>query len=266
VAVLVAGVATVTASHLESGAVVAWNAYIAEIQSRMSRDLSSRAPFLEVDRPADQNDRRDVLNGSFVVRPVEDDEGAMRAIEDAGALAHHWRGSVFVPQASLKAVLDVLSQAPAAGPDLDVLRAAVIGRKSDGLTIYLRLQKRGFVKAVFDTEHDVTIVQWDAERATSRSIATRIVEVIDSGTSTEHPAQVGEDHGFLYRLNVYWRYESVPGGVLAECESVSLSRGIPFGLGYVARPLIERAARESMVRTLDTFRSTVAASTRARQP
>jgi len=35
---------------------------------------------------------------------------------------------------------------------------------------------------------------------------------------------VGDDRGFLWRLNAYWRYEQVAGGVIAECESITLSR------------------------------------------
>ncbi len=34
----------------------------------------------------------------------------------------------------------------------------------------------------------------------------------------------GKDRGFLWRLNSYWRYQQVDGGVLVECESLTLSR------------------------------------------
>jgi hypothetical protein len=69
---------------------------------------------------------------------------------------------------------------------------------------------------------------------------------------------VGDDRGFLWRLNAYWRYEAVPGGVIAECESVSLSRDVPFGLGLVAGPIIRSTARESMERTLESLRDMTA--------
>ena len=54
-------------------------------------------------------------------------------------------------------------------------------------------------------------------------------------------------------MNSYWRYEAVPGGVIVELESLTLSRGLPWGMGTVIRPLIERVARESIERTLVTL-------------
>jgi hypothetical protein len=59
-------------------------------------------------------------------------------------------------------------------------------------------------------------------------------------------------------MNAYWRYEQVNGGVIVDLESITLSRGIPLGLGAVARPLINRVARESMSRTLNNIRRTYA--------
>jgi hypothetical protein len=78
--------------------------------------------------------------------------------------------------------------------------------------------------------------------ATSRSVATRIVET------------GGEDHGFLWRLNSYWRYRQVGDSVQVDVLSVSLSRGMPALLKPVASPLVSRVARESMMRTLDAVK------------
>jgi hypothetical protein len=74
----------------------------------------------------------------------------------------------------------------------------------------------------------------------------RIREVRDAGTPQERLLGDEEDRDFLWRLNAYWRYQDVKGGVIAECESISLSRDVPFGLGVVARPLINRTAEGSM--------------------
>ncbi len=56
-------------------------------------------------------------------------------------------------------------------------------------------------------------------------------------------------------MNSYWRYEQVDGGVLVECESLTLSRSIPAALLYIVRPLIKSVARESMQRTLRSMRT-----------
>jgi len=59
-------------------------------------------------------------------------------------------------------------------------------------------------------------------------------------------------------MNSYWRYQQVNGGVIVECESMTLSRSIPFLLEYMIRPLINSTARESMQRTLQSMRTRMA--------
>jgi hypothetical protein len=56
-------------------------------------------------------------------------------------------------------------------------------------------------------------------------------------------------------LNSYWRYEAVPGGVLVECESISLSRSAPGVVVGAVRPVIDQVARGSMERTLLAMRA-----------
>ena len=77
---------------------------------------------------------------------------------------------------------------------------------------------------------------------TSRSVATRIVE---SG---------GGDREFLWRLHSYWRYTQVGSDVRVDLESLSLSRSVPRVARPVARPVIDRIARESLARTLDSVK------------
>ena len=79
----------------------------------------------------------------------------------------------------------------------------------------------------YNTEHAVEVRQLGASRATVRSVSTRIAELADAGTANEREKPDGRDQGFLWRLNAYWRYEAVNGGVLIECESISLSRDVP---------------------------------------
>ncbi len=70
----------------------------------------------------------------------------------------------------------------------------------------------------------------------------------------------GDDHGYLWKLNAYWRYEQVPGGLIVECESISLSRDVPAILRYLVAPLVESTAKESMARTLSALQDMFAAS------
>lgn len=56
-------------------------------------------------------------------------------------------------------------------------------------------------------------------------------------------------------MNSYWRYQAVPGGVVIELESLTLSRNVPWGVGAVVRPLVDQVARESLTRTLVALRT-----------
>jgi hypothetical protein len=120
--------------------------------------------------------------------------------------------------------------------------------------VFLKLQRRKFVTATYHTEHAVTFHRYDDAHGETRSVATRIAELADAGTPGERERPAGDDRGFLWRLNAYWRYEAAPGGVFAECESVTLSRPVPAVVRPAIAPLIERTARESMARTLLAFR------------
>ena len=80
------------------------------------------------------------------------------------------------------------------------------------------------------------------------------VELDQAGTPAEREKPEGKDHGFLWKLNSYWRYQQVDGGVLVECESLTLSRGVPAILAPFVKPIISGVARESMKRTLTSMR------------
>ena len=58
----------------------------------------------------------------------------------------------------------------------------------------------------------------------------------------------------MWRLNTYGRLETRGDGVLVQFETVSLSRDIPFGLGWAIGPFVTSVPRESLMFTLETMR------------
>jgi hypothetical protein len=94
----------------------------------------------------------------------------------------------------------------------------------------------------------------------ARSSAIRVATLRDAGTAKEREKAASDDSGFLWKLNAYWRYEEVDGGVLVECESVSLSRSVPLLVRPVANPIVDRIARESLARTLESLRGVISSS------
>lgn len=95
---------------------------------------------------------------------------------------------------------------------------------------------------IYDSEYDVQYYDGaiDSDTFAIVSRSTRIV-------------QSGDDHGFLWRLNSYWRFGEADDGVYAQCRAISLSRDIPFGFGWL-RGFLQKFPRESIVSTLEATR------------
>ena len=249
--------AVVSAARLGQETIGGWSTYVSATEDRVRRELESPRGFLVMDflEPEEAAaGRRQVLDdGVVLMRKMQTSDSQGRRITVPGALVHHWRGAVFIPGVTVRQLLvELQSHAP---EQEDVLRSSILERGPDRMRVYMRLQRRKIVTATYNTEHVVTFTRFGATRAASVSTATRIAEVSDPDTPDERELPLGEDRGFLWRLNSYWRYEEVAGGVIAECESISLSRDVPSFVRYVVSPLVESTARESMERTLVTLRA-----------
>jgi hypothetical protein len=68
---------------------------------------------------------------------------------------------------------------------------------------------------------------------------------------------IGEGHGYLWRLNTYWRFEERDGGVYVQCEALSLTRDIPYGLAWLLRPLVTKIPKDALDRALGETRKLV---------
>lgn len=169
---------------------------------------------------------------------------------------HHWVGAIFVPGRTVDQVVKYLVEhaGQESGSYDEVIASRLIARDGDHLRVFLKLRRTKVITATYNTEHNVEYRRLGGQRASSRSVATRIAELDDAGTAAEREKAVGMDSGYLWRLNAYWRYEQLNDGVLIECESVSLSRSIPTLLRPFISGVVEGVARESLERTLASLR------------
>ena len=103
---------------------------------------------------------------------------------------------------------------------------------------------------VMDTAYDVTFARLDAQHGYSISRSTQISEIDAAGTASERVLSSSQEHGFLWRLNTYWSYQQRDGGLYMQIESVSLTRSIPTGLGWLIGSFVESVPRESLEFTL----------------
>jgi hypothetical protein len=253
VVIALAAAGTLATVRLQPETVEGWNRYVTAVEARRARELRDAGRALVMDATASGvAERHSLRAGALVVKemPAPSHGGE---IDVPSGMVHHWRGAVFLPGVSLAALMTRLkTEAPPPSPE--VVRSSILERSHSGLKVFLRLKRTKIVTAVYDTEHDIRFFEVSPVVAASTSIATRISEIDEPGTPGERALPAGDDRGFLWRLNAYWRYEAVEGGVIAECESISLSRAVPFGLGAIAGPIVRSTARESMERTLESLR------------
>jgi hypothetical protein len=171
-------------------------------------------------------------------------------------MIHDWTGITFVPGVTLQQTLAALQDYDR---DADyyqptVLRAKLLSRDGNSFRVFLRLKETHVITVVLDTEYEIQYLVVDIAHAASISHSTRITEIEGAGSPQEHAASSKDNHGFLWRLNSYWRFYQADGGVYIQCNAISLTRDVPVGLGWLIGPFIENVPRESLDFTLTATR------------
>ena len=131
-----------------------------------------------------------------------------------------------------------------------VVQSRVILQQGDQYKVLLRVRQHHVITVVMDTTYDITFGRRDGQHGYSVARSTRISEIKSAGTNDERALTPEEEHGFLWRMNTYWSYEEKDGGLYMQIESVTLTRSIPTGLGWVIGPFVESIPRESLEFTL----------------
>ena len=211
----------------ETGA--AFDKYVQLTEQRMDRELKD-GHFLVLGNRS---------RGNMVVQENKRDDDA---VVPHGQI-HHWLGGVFLPGVTLAQVA-AIKQDYDHYKDIykpDVVDSRLIKRNGDEFEMYLKIFKKQILTMVYDTYYTVRYYSPEPKKMYLRSYATKINEV-------DRPA--GEDRGFLWRLNSYWRLQEADGGVYVECEAVSLSRDVPAFLNYIVGSFIKKLPADSMRNTL----------------
>lgn len=241
---------TVKPVQLTPQTLEAFDAYIRHAETEMEQPLHGDAPFLW----SQQSSKRalDVRQGK-VVAQFRSGQGPVKV---TSGLIHDWIAAAFIPDSTIENVFAVIQ-------DYDnhkniykpeVVASKLIRREDNDFQIHLRLLKKKIITVVLDTEHEVHYRPVDGIRWVCRSYTTRISEVEDAGSDDEQISQPDTGHGFLWRLYSYWRFEERDAGVVIECRAISLTRDVPFGLGWAIEPIIQKLPRESLINTLELTR------------
>jgi hypothetical protein len=224
-------------------AVTAFNSYVHAVESRLTQQHRSTAAFLAPVAPVQQSDTR-LRRGEIIIEERTPSGGLVLP----GALLHHWRATAFVPGASTDYFAGLLKNIDAYPVDFapQVLQARVLMGDGNRLEAWMRVRQHHVITVEMDTTYDVSFGKLDPQHGYSLSRSTHISELDSSG----HAIDASQDHGFLWRQNTYWSFEERDGGLYIQVESVSLTRSIPIGLGWVVGPFIESVPRQSLEFTL----------------
>lgn len=248
-----------SADDLKPEALAAYNHYLQLTQGKIDTQLAQATPYLWIDAASQTTHRDDyyaeLRKGGVVIEQLETlDNG--KPIAAPGALIHHWIGTVFIPGANLAQTLEFMQDYDHKKDYFrpDIQRSKILQHQGDDFLVNLRFYKKKVITVVNDTDHQVHYHVVDATHAWSRSHATRIQEVENPGESNERLDPQGHDRGFLWGMDTYWRFQEKDGGTYVECQSVSLTRDIPTGLGWVVGPFVTSVPRESLTFTLVTAR------------
>jgi hypothetical protein len=164
-------------------------------------------------------------------------------------LIHDWVGAIFIPSARVEDVLNVVRDYNRHQTTYrpEVVESWIVSQSGDEYKVHLRLLKRKGITVVLDTEHKIQYEKLGTTCWQSRSESTSIREV-------QNP---GKDHGFMWRVNSYWRFHEGDGGTYVECEVVSLSRSVPGILARLIDPIVRQLPQQSMADTLGETRTAV---------
>jgi hypothetical protein len=237
---------TVSVVHLKQDTLDAFLAYIRDAEAAMEPTLNGGATFLWSDGNPDR--ARRLRGGNFLAQLWP----GQQLVRVPDGLIHDWIGAAFIPGATVEKTLarvqDYDNHKVIYKPD--VMDSRLISHHDNDYEIFLRLLKKKIITVVLDTYHDVHYQRLQDDQWFCRSYTTSIAEVDDAGTAKEiiYPPDTG--YGFMWRLYSYWRFMQEEEGVIVECRAISLSRDVPYGLGWIIEPIIKNLPRESLINTL----------------
>jgi hypothetical protein len=127
----------------------------------------------------------------------------------ASAMLYDWIGTVFIPGATVDRTVRMLQDYDhRARYFSEVIATSRLlcrtGEERFGFSMRLK------EPAVIDAENDVVWERVDPHRWRCRSYSTKVTEI-------------GRQHGYLLRLNSYWRFFETDKGVFAEGQTITLS-------------------------------------------
>ena len=235
-------------TRLEQETVQAFEQYCRKFEKSIDAAVSGEKPFLWIQKQ-DREQQNLVRRGDIVIFKPD------KNVDIPNGIIHVWGVSAFIPGIKAGDVTDLLL-------DYDnhknvypsVIDSKLLGKSGDIVKGYLKFKYKKVLTVVLNTEHQTVLTRLKKDRYFIRAHSTRITEIENYGEPDESELPVGRDSGFMWRLNSYWFVEPRPDGVLLECQSLTLTRSIPFGLGWAVGPFVNSIPKDSLKELVDSTR------------
>jgi len=258
VAALAAALAAATPMELKPATLAAFDRYVQLTETRMSGELAGRAPFLWVDRQPER-ERAALLarlgRGEVISERLETrDNGRTIGVDDG--IIHHWIGTVLLPGGTVdraQAFVQQYDRYPEWFAPM-IQRARILRHTGDHFDVAMRTSTTKVITVVIDAEYGIDYRRLGPARLYTKSAASNLFVVSSAGQPNEQRTPADQVNSMLWRLNTYCSFEQRPEGTYEQCESVSLTRGIPFGFGMIVKPFVTGLPAETLEFTLGKVR------------
>jgi hypothetical protein len=235
-------------TRLKPETLQAFEKYVSKFEVQIEESVNKGASTFWVEK-LDPADREAIRKGRIRIENTEN------VPEISDGIVHDWWGAVFVPGVKAEDALELLldyDRHQEIYPE--AVQSRTLEKGPDTTKGYLLFRKEKVLTVILATEHEARTRQLNENHWYIVSHSTKVAEVKDYGTPQEEELPVDEGSGFMWRLNAYWSILQEDDGVLLECGTISLSRNIPWGLGWVIRPFVESLPRETLEETLQATR------------
>jgi hypothetical protein len=231
----------------------AYDRYIASTEAKLQPRWSGERFLWFDDSP---EIRSHLMAGAIVAQPIEGNG----IVTLPGGLIQDWIGAVFVPGTALQETLSIAQDYPQ-HPQVfkpDVTAIKVLSHTGADFTVRTRVvRSKFFISDVLDIDNQIHFVQLDSKRVYSRSASQRVVEIANPGKPGEHELPAGHDRGLMWRINGYWFFEESDQGVFITCESITLTRDIPFLMAKLLSPILHELPQEALKTSLEQIRRAI---------
>jgi hypothetical protein len=254
-ALVVVLAAALAASGLRPEAAKAFDRYVKLTELRLDGEIAHDRSFLWIDTLSG-NRRAEMVrglhDGGLIIERMDTRDGG-KSIDAPDAMIHHWLAIVFVPGVSVNSAVALMEDydrhSQVFAPN--IVASKLLERKDERFRVSLRFYVKKVIGVTLDTENQAEFFRPAADRAYSRIRSTKVTEITNAGTPQQSEKAPGQENGFMYRLNTYWRFLERDGGTYIQCESLTLSRDVPFALSWIIKPFISQVPKESLSFTLE---------------